>query len=247
MTNWHPVAHLGRKTFLSYLFAFLIGFALMVPVYGIFNLSEDAFGNLFTLVIAAILWLFTWRWLHLPLFARPQNAKLGWLAVAAIIASNCLDLGPLPAPTVARLGNAFINGFAPGFSEELLFRGPLLWWLWTKTPKKWDSYWWTSITTALAFGAIHFSNLSIQPDLVQTTLQVGYAAVLGFAAAAIFFTTHNLWFTIVMHSLFDAVAAYGDPAMVSQVGFDWWSLTSLAIMIMVELAIGIVYLRRLPR
>lgn len=235
-------AHFGRKILITYLLSFGCAVLASIPLF-LMTRDDELLTSLISLLIGGFIACFSHYYLHLPLFAKPTNYDIGVIACGLIVATNLLDLGPLPVFSWSRLGSALLVGLAAGVSEELLVRGPLLWWLLARHPRCINAYWWASVVSALIFGALHLSNLSVQPDLGQTLIQVGYTITMGFAAAAIIFTTHNLWFTIAMHALFDAVAGYIDPALVSQISFDAWDLISLFIMMVVEIAIGVYLLR----
>lgn len=59
--------------------------------------------------------------------------------------------------------------------------------------------------TGLSFGLIHSVNLFAGADLISTLVQVLYATGVGFLFAAIYMRTGNMWITIFLHTLNDAI------------------------------------------
>ena len=95
---------------------------------------------------------------------------------------------------------------APGFVEELLFRGIVLnnmMRVWAKTP---SGLYKALIISSLFFGLSHISNILLAGKLTAAILwQIGYAASFGILFGAIYLRTRNLWGCIFLHTLTDFV------------------------------------------
>lgn len=243
MKNWYPVSHFGLKVFASFLLSFVVMVAGTILIVFHLNLTGEASNNAIMVMFAAVLLALSHWWLHLPLFKRPQHIGIASGFVLVMIATNLLDtkLHWSLFPT------ALLNGICIGFAEEVLCRGPLLFWLWTKTPRRLSPDWWTAITSAIIFGALHLSNYSANPDWTQILIQVGYATAMGFAAAGILLYTHNLGLTIIMHAGFDTIAGMDGGNMNSYVALNWCGIATTAIIVVVNLVIGTWLMRQLSR
>lgn len=243
MKNWQPVTHFGAKVLATYLLGFIATCIGMIAITLNLNLKDNASDNVMMLGFAVTLLALSHWWLHLPLFKRPQHMRNAAVIVLIMIALNAIDLdwhwGQFPT--------ALIDGLCIGLVEEIMCRGPILFWLWTKTPKRLSPYWWTAITSGIAFGLLHLSNYPINPNWTQILIQVGYASAMGFAAAGLLMYTHNLSFTILMHAGFDTLAGLNGKSMISYVGLNWQDITSLLLIVVVDLAIGIWLMNQLSR
>ncbi|MCH4171722.1 MAG: CPBP family intramembrane metalloprotease [Lactobacillus sp.] len=235
----------GAKLGLFYVLTLIV--LLFVPALlqklGIHN------GQLLDVVSEAVTGIFmiglTIGWFHLPIFSKPRHFWTGVIAVVLMISVNLVNNGPLPDYSDQRLISALLFGLAVGIFEEPLVRGPLLFWVWSKTPKKLSPCWWTSIITAIIFGCLHLFNLHSNPDPKQVLIQIGYTTAMGFGAAALFFTTHNLGFTIVWHGLLDASSYYWSPIPISTIGNSLIDRLSLLLLVVTHITVGIVLLHRI--
>jgi membrane protease YdiL (CAAX protease family) len=243
MKNWQPVTHFGLKVLATYFLGFIaMVIGLIITTYH-WHVTVNASNNVMMLCFAVTLLALSHWWLHLPLFKRPQHIPIASIFVVVMMAFNLIgnDLHWQLLPT------ALVNALCIGIFEELAARGPILFWLWTKTPRRWSPEWWTAITSGLCFGLIHLNNYSVNPDWTQILIQVGYAAVMGFAAAGLFMYTHNLSFTILMHAGVDTLAGLNNASMISHVSLNWQDLSILLCMVIVDLAIGIWLMKQLTR
>lgn len=242
MKNWQPVAHFGVKVLATYFLGFIAACIGMIAVSAQIHLNNDASDNVLMLGFAVALLALSHWWLRIPLFKRPQHVKSAALIVVIMIALNLIDneLHWHVFPT------ALVDGLCIGFVEEIMCRGPILFWLWSKAPRRWSPYWWTAITSGIAFGLLHLTNYSVNPDWTQVLIQVGYAAAMGFAAAGLFMYTQNLSFTIMMHAGFDTLAGLSGYSN-SYVGMNFQDIGSLLLMVIVDLVIGIWLMQQLSR
>lgn len=237
------IHHFGRKVALLYGIIAILAFVYAFPLIHLFG-NTDLFVDYWSIALGLTIAGLAIFWLHIPLFAHSQNVKIASILILLLVAANCTDLGALPSFSGIHLISALRFGLGAALLEETLVRGPLLFWLWTRTPQSFSPYWWTAITTSIAFGLLHLVNLNLAEGLTQTLLQVVYTGAMGFAAAALFLSTRNLGFTIIMHLVFDAVAYYFDPSGVSHIDGNWWSVVSLLIMIIVDLLVGVYLLKK---
>lgn len=109
---------------------------------------------------------------------------------------------------------ALLLGLEPGIKEEILFRiVPISLAMSSRRRKKLVMT--VFVFTGLVFGLTHGLNLLVGADPVNTLIQVIYATGIGLLFAAIYLRTGNLWITILLHSLFDAVYFLGAAAQQS--------------------------------
>lgn len=242
MKNWQPVSHFGVKVLATYCLGFIATCLGMVVITLQFNLTDNRSDNVMMLCFAVVLLALSHWWLHLPLFKRPQHVRHAFVIVLMMIALNAIDLDW----HWGQFSTALIGGLCIGFVEETMCRGPILFWLWTKTPRHISLYWWTAITSGTAFGLLHLSNYQINPDWTQILIQVRYTSVMGVAAAGLFMYTHNLSFTILMHAGFDTLAGLSGYSN-SHLGANFQDVASLLLMVVVDLAIGIWLMKQLSR
>lgn len=99
---------------------------------------------------------------------------------------------------------AFLRALAPGFMEEIAFRGlGVANYMRTKNNEKGAmKIFWIS---SLVFGLIHMTNALAGAPLLTTLIQSVYAAGVGMAFAAVYLRTGNLWPTIIGHASVDFV------------------------------------------
>ena len=187
-------------------------------------------------------------WLKVSLFSRPEHWQVGTIAMLVMLVVCFIDIGPLPHFSPRRLELALLWGAAAGIFEEVLCRGPFLFFVFKHTPRQLSPYWWTAIVTSLVFGVMHLSNASAKQDLVQTLIQVGYAAAFGFGAVALFLFTRNLGFSMFLHFASDAVGYYFAGTITSYTDTsDWVTWVILLIMVSVHIGLGIYLLSRVSR
>lgn len=149
-------------------------------------------------------------WLHKKWFApnykgmlTTKNLKIGLLLVAPFVVAHWI--GSILSISVVGLGSvglAFLHAFAPGFGEELAFRGLGVsnFMRTIKSEKKIYVILWLS---ALVFGFTHASNMISGAALSTSIVQSLYAAGVGLLLGAVYLRTGNLWPTIIAHFCFD--------------------------------------------
>lgn len=103
------------------------------------------------------------------------------------------------------LGDTFIallRCLAPGFSEEIIFRGMGVsnYMRTIKNEKQIPVIFWLS---SIVFGFAHMSNSIVGADLKISLLQSLYAVGVGMLFAAVYLKCGSLWPTIIAHSIID--------------------------------------------
>lgn len=113
-------------------------------------------------------------------------------------------------------------------SEELLFRGALLWVVRSALAEKRHRYVLSVLITSALFGLFHLFNLAAGASLPATLMQVGYSFLTGAMFASVTLKTGNIWGAIALHFIFDI-----GGLIVSDLGsgspHDWffWILTAV--------------------
>ena len=87
--------------------------------------------------------------------------------------------------------------------EELFFRILLFSFILEKLQNKKHYYFFTVVLTSLIFGLWHLINLITGAPIVATLMQVGYTFLIGCMLSVTFTVTKNIWFCILIHSIFD--------------------------------------------
>jgi membrane protease YdiL (CAAX protease family) len=143
---------------------------------------------------------------------RPALRARDWLYFLPLIAIPLLMLlfnrfPPAPWPWLAAVaGLAFMTGFA----EEAVFRGVALRAL---LPR---GVWWAVGVSSLIFGLLHLVNLAAGADPLATGLQIVFAGLFGFAAAAPRVVTGTLWPLVAIHGLQDFLAFWSADGLVGR-------------------------------
>lgn len=114
----------------------------------------------------------------------------------------------------------------PAVFEEVLFRGGMQ----NLLHRWWKNPWVAIIVTSIIFSAIHGSWYGFLPRIV-----------LGVLLGAIFYTTQNIWYSIILHFVNNAAAvtymyyltSKGKPVSIAaETTFPWWAgIISLALII----------------
>lgn len=129
---------------------------------------------------------------------------------------------------------AFVAALAPGFGEEVVFRGlgvanymrtirserqiPVIFWL-----------------SSIVFGLIHLSNILAGGDTVAVLIQAPYAIGVGMALGAVYLRTGNLWPCMIGHFSLDftemirADLAESGGVMTGIAAGDWLTMVAAAI------------------
>lgn len=97
---------------------------------------------------------------------------------------------------------AFLHALAPGFGEEIAYRGLGIsnYMRTIKDKKKIKVIFWVS---SITFGLIHLLNMTAGGDPISVLVQAVYATGIGMAFGAVFLRTGNLWPTIIAHCSLD--------------------------------------------
>lgn len=147
------------------------------------------------LASVCVILLTTNRWWHEVGFRapyQPQMLWLFWLPFVPVI-GNLLDGVQVTDP--AQISLFFILALLSSFAEEVIFRGLILRAL---LP---TGIWRAALISAALFGAMHILNVLSSSSPAQALLQVGYAAAIGFAYAALVIRTGTIWPLILAHFL----------------------------------------------
>ena len=98
---------------------------------------------------------------------------------------------------------ALIRGMAPGFGEEIVFRGLGVanYMRKIKSKRQIKVIFWLS---SIVFGLIHLGNILMGGDPVSVVIQAVYAIGVGMLFGAVYLRTGNLWPTILGHWSVDA-------------------------------------------
>ena len=93
---------------------------------------------------------------------------------------------------------AFLRATAPGFGEEVMFRGLGIanYMRKIKSENQIKIIFWLS---SIVFGLIHLSNILAGGDVKSTVIQAVYAIGVGMLFGAVYLNTGNLWPTILGH------------------------------------------------
>lgn len=139
--------------------------------------------------------------------------------------------------------SAIAIGIAAGFFEEVVVRGALLGMMMQKWGAQKGGILKATFLSSLAFGLIHFANLT-HALFLPTLTQVIYATLLGIFFAAVYLRTHNLWGCIIVHALVD-ITAYIPITTVTE-ETNTMNITMIVICLIYAL-IGLFQLRRSRR
>lgn len=135
------------------------------------------------------------RWWRDIGFRAPYERRLLWLFWLPFVPviGNLLDGLSVTDPKQIML--FFVMAVLSGFVEEILFRGLILRAL---LP---TGIWRAALLSAVLFGGMHMLNALSISSPVYALLQVGYAAAIGFAYAALVIRTGAIWPLILAHFL----------------------------------------------
>lgn len=95
-----------------------------------------------------------------------------------------------------------------GFFEEVIFRGVLLPVLLQRFEQSQQGIFYAIVLSSMVFGIIHFVNLFAGASVVQTVLQVGYSFLMGMLFAVVFLKTHNLWYSVMLHTIYNIAGLF---------------------------------------
>lgn len=128
-------------------------------------------------------------------FRPPYERRLLWLFWLPFVPviGNLLDGLSVTDPRQILL--FFLMAVLSGFVEETLFRGLIL------RALRPTGIWRAALISAALFGGMHILNVLSISSPAYALLQVGYAAAIGFAYAALVIRTGTIWPLILAHFL----------------------------------------------
>lgn len=97
---------------------------------------------------------------------------------------------------------AFLMAFAPGFGEEIMFRGLGIA-NYMRTIKSDEKIWTIFWLSSIVFGLAHMANIASGAGIINSVVQSVYAIGIGMLFAAVYLRTGNLWPTIIGHFTVD--------------------------------------------
>ena len=145
------------------------------------------------------------------IWIRPYRGMLStenfWSGFLMLLPLTLLMLINLYQPTEDQELSArtVLMGCAPGFMEEVVFRGTSLS-NYMRCLKQKSGIRKGVLISSLVFGLFHMTNIIFGADPVATIMQVAYAIGIGFLLGAVFIRTGTLLPCIVAHSLIDITA-----------------------------------------
>lgn len=117
-------------------------------------------------------------------------------AVMSVLGSEALRTG------FADVTEGVILGIAPGFCEEVVFRGVSYNKLNTLLGERRNAYLWAALLSSGVFALCHFVNLTSQP-MAATAVQVYYAFAAGMCFCGIYLFSRTLIIPILLHCIVD--------------------------------------------
>lgn len=152
--------------------------------------------------LAAILLtrLHAWRDVGFRPLRTPRDLRLYWIPLFPVLPVLGTAIASLAGIEPGRLASYLALAALVGFVEETFFRGLILRALVAR------GTWRAAIVSSVLFALAHGANLLVGADPAATLLQVGYAAAIGFAFAAVALRTGAIWPLVIIHGLIDAAA-----------------------------------------
>ena len=92
----------------------------------------------------------------------------------------------------------FVGGF-----EEIAFRGFLFMLLLDRGKKNTKGAFLAIVLSSVVFGVVHSVNLLSGAGAISVILQIGYSSLIGALASVMLLKTHNIWYCIVLHALYN--------------------------------------------
>lgn len=137
---------------------------------------------------------------------------LSWLYFVYIVAN--LEIGSMDKATPWLVLLMILECFAVGFYEEILFRGVLLRQFMELFENSRRRILCAVFASSFLFGLIHLINFRTGAGAAAVLTQVGYAFIIGiFFSALLLRTNWNLLWCVILHSLYDMAASFGDFAI----------------------------------
>lgn len=132
-----------------------------------------------------------------------------FIAISFVIAINNF-------PFISVLsGDAYVSGnsidialfaiqcFVVGGFEELAFRGFAFILILQKLEKSTKGAFVSIALSSVLFGLIHIINVFAGAGIGNVLLQIGYSALIGGLASVVLLKTHNIWYCVVLHALYN--------------------------------------------
>lgn len=192
----HPygfVAILEAVVVLVYLLVGTIAYFLRLSnmvLYGLANL-------VLTLIVIALLTRLGW-WKTVGFKPLHRRGDLFYFLI--LLVPMVLNFIPgVQIESIVYVTGVLVITLMVGFAEETIFRGLML------QALKPLGHWRAAIITALLFGLTHAMNAMTGKSALDSMMQIGYAAAIGFAYAALALKKDGLWLLILAHFLTDFV------------------------------------------
>lgn len=176
---------------------------VMQHIYRLFFNPADHFLlyiNVYKIVSIIVICFLNYFLIKQKIFVKPSDKKIGLvslLVVCLIVVAFCI--------TSKNFWIALNIGSLAALSEELMFRGVILAFTLKLMINKSRSQWrvvLALIISSLLFGAVHYSNLSLQ-SFSATTFQVIHAAAFGMILGAVYIKSGTIIGPMAIHFVFD--------------------------------------------
>ncbi|QMS84673.1 CPBP family intramembrane glutamic endopeptidase [Candidatus Xianfuyuplasma coldseepsis] len=151
---------------------------------------------------------------HLFQFAKTTRAQLLVLIPGLLVAINNFPIiATISGRTEITESTGYILLFlvscvSIGFFEEVIFRGALLMVLLQRFEHSQKGILYAIIGSSMLFGVVHLVNLFAGASVGQTLLQVGYSFLMGMLFAVVFLKTHNLWYSVLLHTIYNIAGLF---------------------------------------
>ena len=176
------------------------------------------------------------------IFKNTANKNIhAWLALAAGFA---IAINNFPFVSLIN-GDAYLGGrasdiliyalicFCVGCFEELAFRGFVFMVALEKMPKNKKGAFGAIFISSAIFGIVHGVNILAGGSVGGVLLQIGYSALIGALSAVMLMNTHNLWYSIFMHALYN----FGGGVVPKFGGGKIWTAGEVALTVVVSLIV----------
>lgn len=189
----------------KYLARFIPGYGTETQVMGINTVQASGIGLAIGSVIFTLLFTLWFRPHFKGCFSK-KGIIFGLCSAIPVLVLSFIGSGFNIAEKglIASIFIAFLKGLAPGFSEEVGFRGVGIANYMRKAESEKDvmRIFWIS---SLFFGLFHSFNIFAGADIVSSIVQAVSAIGIGMFFGAVYLRTGNLWPTVIAHWLIDSV------------------------------------------
>ncbi len=227
----------------------LPGYGSQVTVMGRTSMTALGVGTAFAVLVSASIF---WFWFR-PDFKgclKKKDIAAGLLMLLPFLVFHYV--GSVVSWFQFGIGNvliAFLRAFAPGFSEEFMFRGLGVanFMRTIKEEKQITTIW---ILSSVVFGLVHILNGLVGADPLAALIQSVYAIGVGLILGAVYLRTGNLWPTIIGHLTVDFMEFIrrdmsASGGLMTGMGFGDW-ITIAAAVFAVFLAIRLMNKKYYP-